>query len=230
VLGRQERQVERARAPAGDLARGLMTSLQLLLVEADHLREGQTVAVDRIREPVMRMRAVIEHQLARARAQTGAQARGREAPVAASVDALARVLGSIAAGRGITLESAVAPEPAFAGDAADLEEMLGNLLDNACKWARTRVRVAAEAEQGQLRVTVEDDRPGLEEAQSQAVFARGARLDQRMPGSGLGLAIARDLAEIYGGRIELGRSPLGGLAATLLLPGTNAAFRSHGDM
>lgn len=146
VLGQQERLVERARSQAGDLAHGLKTSLQLLLVEADRLRGGQSIEVERIREPVLRMRTVIEHQLARVRAQTGAQARGSGAPVTASVDALVRVLGPVAAERGIMVAIAVDSDLSFAGDAADLEEMLGNLLGNACKWGRGHVRIAARAE------------------------------------------------------------------------------------
>jgi signal transduction histidine kinase len=141
VLGQQEQQVERARAQAGDLAHGLMTSLQLLLLEAERMREIDGNHFDRIRAPVLRMQAVIEHQLARARAQTGAHKRGRVVSVAASVEALKRVMGPVATGRRIDLEPVVASGARFAGEAADLEEMLGSLLDNACKWARRRVRM-----------------------------------------------------------------------------------------
>ena len=96
--------------------------------------------------------------------------------------------------------------------------MLGNLLDNACRWARTTVRIEAYGDGTFLRLEVDDDGPGLSPEMWDAVLQRGVRADQSAPGSGLGLAIVRDLAELYGGSITLGRSPLGGLRATLRLP------------
>jgi len=96
--------------------------------------------------------------------------------------------------------------------------MVGNLIDNACKWARSGVRVVATAAGARLTVAVEDDGPGLAEDQRDAVFGRGRRLDESVPGSGLGLSIVRDIAELYGGAISLGRSSLGGLRAELDLP------------
>ena len=118
------------------------------------------------------------------------------------------------------------PAIAFAGDAQDLQEMLGNLLDNACKWARTGVAVHATtqsaADSPRLLLQVDDDGPGIAPERRAQVMARGARLDESVPGSGLGLAIVQDLAELYGGQLTLGESPLGGLRATLLLPGVRA--------
>ncbi len=96
--------------------------------------------------------------------------------------------------------------------------MLGNLLDNACKWARSRAAIASAASDGQVVITVDDDGPGLEASMWEAVLQRGVRADETAPGSGIGLAIVRDLAELYGGSIALDRSPLGGLRATLTLP------------
>ncbi|MFZ1427476.1 MAG: sensor histidine kinase [Geminicoccaceae bacterium] len=216
LLVRQERLVQRARAQAGDLAHGLKTSLQLLLLEADRLSDP--VQGDRIRASVLRMRTLIEHQLARARAQSRAQVRGPGVAVADSVAALVRVLGPLAAEHGVIIETTVPPDGYFSGDAADLDEMLGNLLDNACKWGRTKVLVTVRTLDAQLEISVEDDGPGLTDTQAEALFRRGARLDERVPGSGLGLAIARDLAEIYGGTVYLQPSALGGLAAILILP------------
>jgi signal transduction histidine kinase len=106
----------------------------------------------------------------------------------------------------------------FAGDGHDLEEMLGNLLDNACKWARSTVTVSARAARGRLRIAVEDDGPGLPQKQRKAALQRGGRLDQSVPGSGLGLAIVQDLAALYGGKLSLAKSKSGGLAARLDLP------------
>ncbi len=96
--------------------------------------------------------------------------------------------------------------------------MLGNLMDNACKWAATRVVVSGERRGERLRVTVEEDGPGVPEPELAEVLRRGRRLDESVPGSGLGLDITRDLARLYGGSVTLGRSPLGGLKAQLDLP------------
>jgi signal transduction histidine kinase len=100
----------------------------------------------------------------------------------------------------------------------DLDEMLGNLLDNACKWARSRVVLSAEANGAGVLITVDDDGPGIEPAMRQAVLQRGVRADQAAPGTGFGLAIVRDLAEVYGGSIALEQAPIGGLRARLRLP------------
>src|SRR6202011_227480 len=99
----------------------------------------------------------------------------------------------------------------------DLDEMLGNLLDNACKWARSAVRVQSSRENGSIVILVDDDGPGIVPEMRDAVLKRGVRADEAAPGSGLGLSIVRDLAEVYGGTISLGNSPMGGLRARLQL-------------
>jgi signal transduction histidine kinase len=104
------------------------------------------------------------------------------------------------------------------GDAGDLDEMLGNLMDNACKWARSRVVVSGRRVEGGLRITVEDDGPGIAEGRRAEVLKRGRRLDETMPGSGLGLDIVQDIAEIYGGSLQLNVSSMGGLRVDLELP------------
>jgi signal transduction histidine kinase len=106
----------------------------------------------------------------------------------------------------------------FAGEEQDLQEMLGNLLDNASLWARGAVQIGAAREGEKLLISVDDDGPGISAEQRSAVLARGARLDESAPGSGLGLAIVADLARLYGGDIALERSALGGLGAHLSLP------------
>src|SRR5262249_9172087 len=100
----------------------------------------------------------------------------------------------------------------------DLEEMLGNLIDNACKWARARVAVNVRADSDRVLVTIDDDGPGLPGEKRAAVFHRGTRFDESVPGTGLGLAITRDIAELYPGSVGLEDSPLGGLRAVLTLP------------
>ena len=112
----------------------------------------------------------------------------------------------------------MSPNLAFRGERQDLEEMLGNLLDNACKWARGHVQLQASSDGTQITCTVDDDGPGLAPDQREAVFARGKRLDEQVPGSGLGLAIVREVAELYDGSIRLEASPAGGARAVLCLP------------
>jgi signal transduction histidine kinase len=131
---------------------------------------------------------------------------------------LTRTLGKIHQRRGVRVAGRSPPGLAFRGARQDLEEMLGNLLDNACKWARGEVEARAVADGDHLVIEVDDDGPGLPPEQHQTVLERGRRLDERVPGSGLGLAIVADLAELYSGRIELATAPRGGLRARLTLP------------
>jgi len=112
----------------------------------------------------------------------------------------------------------VAPSLQFRGVEGDLLEMLGNLLENAFKWCRGQIRVTGTSERSELILTVEDDGPGIAEADASRILERGARADESAPGHGIGLAVVREISEAYGGRLELGRSPLGGLSATLRLP------------
>jgi signal transduction histidine kinase len=119
------------------------------------------------------------------------------------------------AGRGLTLDVDVASEHLVRCQREDLEEMLGNLLDNACKWTKTRVRVAATRVDANVVIDVDDDGTGLDPSLREAVLQRGVRADEAAPGSGFGLAIVRELAELYGGKVWLTDSPLGGLRARL---------------
>jgi len=129
-------------------------------------------------------------------------------------------MGKLHGERGLHLElMPLAGAPVFRGDAQDFQEMLGNLLDNACKWAASRVQVAAGITAGQLEIRVEDDGPGLPGPVRESVLQRGVRADEAMPGSGLGLSIVSDLAGLYGGALHLESSTLGGLRVRLCLPG-----------
>jgi signal transduction histidine kinase len=220
LLVHQERAVGRAQAKAGDLAHGLKTPLAILTQEADRADPtGQTELVAAVHEQVERMRRQIEYHLAHARAAaSGATARAR-CSAAESAEALARTMRRLHADRGLVIQVSVPAGHEVRCERADLDEMLGNLLDNACKWARTRVAMSLTlAEDGSGTITVEDDGPGIDPALREAVLQRGVRADQALPGSGLGLAIVRDLAELYGGRITLDAAPGGGLAARLTLP------------
>jgi signal transduction histidine kinase len=138
------------------------------------------------------------------------------------ISGLARVMRKVHGERQLEIETNVAPELRFRGEMHDFEEMTGNLFDNACKWAASRVRVsAARQDVGRrpvLCIFFEDDGPGLPAERRQAALSRGARLDESKPGSGLGLSIVVELARVYGGTLKLDKSELGGLAAQLLLP------------
>jgi signal transduction histidine kinase len=149
---------------------------------------------------------------------------GVRTQVSAVAGPLLKVMDRVHAGRHLDFDDRTADVPLwFAGEEQDLQEMLGNLLDNACKWARTAVRVEVSALQGMprpcLQITVEDDGPGIAEALREKVLVRGARVDEQMPGSGLGLAIVHDLARLHGGALHLDASAaLGGLCVRLVLP------------
>jgi len=219
LLEHREQTVRRAVAKAGDLAHGLKTPLAILAQEASRAdAAGQRDLAASIEQQVDRMRRQVDYHLAQARAAASGAAPGARCAIAASADPLARTLLRLHAGRGITIDAGVAADHTFRGQREDLDEMLGNLVDNACKWARTRVAIASHARDGLVTITVDDDGPGLEVSMRERVLQRGVRADEAAPGSGLGLAIVRDIAEVYGGSIALDASPLGGLRATLTLP------------
>lgn len=215
--------VERARAHVGNLAHALKTPLSVLRNEA---RGAEGPFAEVVRRQTEAMAGQVDHHLKRASAAARAQSVGARAPLAPSLEDLCRIMPKIHAARAIALETEIAPDLVFRGERQDLEELLGNLLDNAFKWAAGRVRVtgAAGPAPGRMRLVVEDDGPGLAPEQRALALKRGARLDEAAPGTGLGLAIVDDLARAYGGRLDLGESALGGLAAMLDLP---AAPRSR---
>jgi signal transduction histidine kinase len=220
LLEHQAEVVERGRVMAGNLAHGLKTPLAVIANEANRLEQcGALEAATLIQAQVARMQRQVDFHTARARAAAARAVLGVRCPVAPCVQALLRVIERLHAHRPLVLESAIPEDAVFRGERQDLEEMLGNLLDNAAKWAASRVVVACRRDgSGWLDLSVEDDGPGLTEDQRGEAFARGLRLDDAVPGSGLGLAILRDLAEMYGGEARLVSSPLGGLRAVLKLP------------
>lgn len=216
VLARNAEVVERARTQAGNLAHALKTPLSVLANAAD----GKDDALARLVAAQVEMaRRQVDYHLARAQAAAAVRLPGARTPLNPVVDGLVRTMRRIHAGRNLDL--VVQPMPAslaFRGEAQDLQEMLGNLLDNACKWASRRVEVDAGIEQDRLVIRVDDDGKGIATEQREAMLRRGVRADQQVPGSGLGLAIVDDLARMYGGQVVLADSPLGGLRAVLALP------------
>ncbi len=219
LLEQREQLVRRALAKAGDLAHGLKTPLAVMSQEAERaLSDGDREMADTMLQQIERMRRQIEYHLAHARAAASGGAPGVRCAVLPSAEGLARTLQRLYAGRGLLLSVNVDPEHSVRGRREDLDEMLGNLLDNACKWAKSRVTVTSALRDGAVVITVDDDGQGLEPAMCEAVLQRGVRADQAAPGSGLGLAIVRDLAELHHGSISLGASPEGGVRASLVLP------------
>jgi signal transduction histidine kinase len=220
LLDHQEHAVKRAVARAGDLAHGLKTPLAVLAHEAERAAAaGHTEIAAAVSEQVERMRRQVESHLAHARAAASGATPGARCTVHESAAGLARTMLRLHADRGLSIDVQVPPEHAVRCQREDLDEMLGNLLDNACKWGKARVVIASSATGPSITITVDDDGPGIEPSMRASVLQRGVRADEAAPGSGLGLAIVRDLAELYGGTIALDRSTSGGLRAVLVLPG-----------
>jgi signal transduction histidine kinase len=208
--------VERARTHVGNLAHALKTPLAVLQNES---AQAPADLSTKIKSQTDIMRRYVDHYLVRARTAATGTVLGARAPIEPVVDDLLRTLGRIYADRDIRVKLDGERKAVFRGERQDLEEMLGNLLENAFNWARARVVVNVAAESEMVAVSVEDDGPGISSERREAVFGRGKRFDESVPGSGLGLAIVRDMAELCGGSITLDDSPLGGLRATLRLPG-----------
>jgi signal transduction histidine kinase len=219
LLGDREERVTRALRKAGDLAHGLKTPLTLLNQHAEHAKaSGQTELAVAIQQQVERMRRQIDYHLAHARASASGGNPSARCHVLTSADGLARTMMTIHAERRIAVAVHVPAEQHVRSQREDLDEMLGNLIDNACKWAAAHVEVRSSSDDRQIQITVDDDGPGLAAELRESVLQRGVRADEASPGSGLGLAIVADLVELYGGSIALASSPLGGLRATLVLP------------
>lgn len=250
VLARNAEVVARARTHAGNLAHAVKTPLTVLANAAAQARDDapEAALARLVRDQVALARTQVDYHLARSRAAAAVDVPGLRTPLRPVLEGLLRLMEKVHAGRGLDIRLSACPEElAFRGEAQDLQEMLGNLVDNACKWAAGRVEVRAQrlgpgaaqvqrahhtdagkdphddAEPGartpaRLHILIDDDGPGLAAEAREAVFGRGVRADERTPGSGLGLSIVRELARLYGGDARLEASPLGGLRAVLELP------------
>jgi len=219
LLDHRAQLVQRAIAKAGDLAHGLKTPLAVLGQESERLSAaGQHEAAAIVAQQVERMRRQIDYHLAQARATASGAALGATCPVAASAEGLSRTLTRLYVERNVGIDVRVPASHCVRVQREDLDEMLGNLLDNACKWARSRVRIESLEAGGRATILVDDDGPGIPADLREKVLQRGVRADEAAPGSGLGLAIVRDLSELHGGSIAIEASPLGGVRARLILP------------
>jgi signal transduction histidine kinase len=211
--------IERARNQVGNLAHGLKTPIAVLRNEAS-AKKG--ALADVVSSETEKMSNMVSTYLERARLAARTSVVGKKADATMIMLRLTRVMRKIHPNVTIAFQRPDASLPWFRGDEADLEEMAGNLLDNACKWSGGQVGVRLSAERSdkgtQLLVRIDDNGPGLSEADAQKVLRRGVRLDEKTPGTGLGLDIVKELVDVYGGSLELKRSQLGGLLVELRLP------------
>lgn len=216
--------VERSRTHVGNLAHAIKTPLSVIVNEAGS--HGSDPFALKILEQADVMRDQVAHHLERARIAARLTTIGTVTEVAPVIEALARTMEKIHRDRDLIIDAEVFEGAKFRGERQDLEEMAGNLVDNAAKWCDQRILIEVLAEPSavvgmpaMLRIVVDDDGRGLSEAERAQVARRGQRLDESKPGSGLGLSIVVDLAALYGGRLTLGAAPIGGLRAELVLPG-----------
>jgi signal transduction histidine kinase len=209
-LIRHNRQVvERSRAAAADLAHALKTPLAILQSE-----DVQHSSVDR--EQLASMERIIARHLARA--ATIGPGRHAQVAIAPILEDLTRGLSRVYADKNVQVAAHLSDMLSYAADREDLEEILGNLMENAFKWARSSIRISADRRDQQMRIVIEDDGPGMDNEDAVHAAERGTRFDERTPGTGLGLSIVTDIASIYGGSLQLSRSELGGLRVELMLP------------
>jgi len=216
--------VERARTHVGNLAHAIKTPLSVIVNEAS--AHGADPFASKVLEQADLMRDQVAHHLERARIAARLTVIGTVTEVAPTIEALRRTMEKIHRDRGVAIGVEADPQARFRGERQDLEEMVGNRVDNACKWAASRVLIEVRVERAAapdagiaLRITVDDDGRGLSAAERSKASRRGQRLDESKPGSGLGLSIVVDLAALYGGSLSLGNAPIGGLRAELVLPG-----------
>jgi len=210
--------VERQRTHVGNLAHALKTPLSVLITSAG---TDPSPLNETVRRQAELMRGQVDHHLRRARAAARSQSMGERTPVEPVFDELAVMLEQVFQDKGVTIDWRAPDDLAFRGERADLQEIAGNLLENACIWCKRKVRILAEfdAPAHVLDLSIEDDGPGLPEERFDEVLKRGARLDESVPGTGLGLSIVDELVRAYGGTLKFERAQLGGLKVRVRLPG-----------
>jgi two-component system, OmpR family, sensor histidine kinase PhoQ len=224
LLVGERKRVSRYRDTLGNLAHSLKTPLSVM-------RSALTGEVKAAGSPgaalgseIDRMSGIIEHQLKRAAASGGALLGQAPVDVGAVASELRATLLKVYARKDLSIELAVEPESQFIGDRGDFVELLGNVLDNACKWCKSRVRFTVSTDnytfrRERLKVVIEDDGPGISEEDRRRVGQRGVRTDENVPGHGIGLAMVQDTIEMYGGSLSIDESPLGGARFSVRLPG-----------
>lgn len=216
--------IERARSQVGNLAHGLKTPLAVLRNEAASTKSPFSQIVT---DQTDKMGDLVARYLDRAQLSARTAIVGRRADANAVLSRLTRVMDKLHPSVTVTFSTMNDAQIWFRGEEADLEEMVGNLVDNACKWAKSKVFIDLSEVQGtrSLEIVIKDDGPGLSVEEAQKVLQRGVRLDEKAPGSGLGLDIVKELAEVYGGTLKLSNSDIGGLCAALSLPISGVAAK-----
>ncbi|ESQ88565.1 histidine kinase [Asticcacaulis sp. AC460] len=210
--------VERQRMHVGNLAHALKTPLSVLLTSAG---DDEGPLPEAVRKQTETMRAQVDHHLRRARAAARSTAMGERTAVEPVFDELAVMLEQVFQDKGVIIDWRAPDHLAFRGEKQDLQEIAGNLLENACIWCQRKVLILAEFDSATqtLVMAIEDDGPGLDESRFDEVLKRGARLDESIPGSGLGLSIVDELVRAYGGKLQFEKASLGGLRVKATLPG-----------
>jgi len=217
LLAHTEDSLRRSRNALGNLGHALKTPLAVLLslASSEHLKDAPQVRVQ-LREQLQQIQQRLSRELNRARL-AGDALPGAQFDCDAELPGLLSTLGMIH-GEGLELSQRVPPGLLLPWDREDLLELLGNLLDNACKWADSEVRLTIEEQAERYQLVIDDDGPGIPESDRQQVLERGTRLDEQVDGHGLGLGIVRDIVEVWGGQMTLQDSPLGGLQVSIALP------------
>jgi two-component system sensor histidine kinase PhoQ len=230
LLEGERTRIKRYRDTLGNLAHSLKTPLAVMRQSLGAAEPGRGALGATMNQEIDRMTGIIEHQMKRAAASGGVLLGQAPVDVAPVVSELRVALLKVYGNKDLLFETLVSPEAQFIGDRADLTELLGNLLDNACKWARERVRIQVTVDspaidtRKALRLVIDDDGPGIAEADRAKVLQRGGRADEATPGHGLGLSMVHDTVALYGGALRIDASPSGGARFDLRLPG-----RSQGD-
>jgi signal transduction histidine kinase len=221
LLDANSEMIRSARIQAGNLAHGLRTPLAIMMDEAQEIgRRGDKESADTLLSGCQQMLRYVEYYTARARTAALARMPGQSASLRGILEPIVTAMRRLHKGRDISICLGDFPDVIMPCDEVDLEEMTSNLIDNACKWAKSRVMISWEDDKQWLLIFVDDDGAGLPPDEYEKVFEVGERLDIATPGTGLGLSIVRDLAVLYQGRVTLSKSPLGGLRAELALPKT----------
>ncbi|NVJ97861.1 MAG: sensor histidine kinase [Alphaproteobacteria bacterium] len=218
LIDQNEKLVARARTHVGNLAHALKTPLSVILNEVEGAKDASGKAIGAQAANIQRH---IDHHLKRARIAGGGSGPGLE--VKDRVEKIARAIERLNQEKGLKVSVSVQASIKFDGEKEDFDEVVGNIVENAGKWANTQIAITVQRLNGEGRrpflvLRVDDDGPGVPESEMEQLFERGRRLDEQTPGTGLGLAIVRDIVELYGGSASIEKSGLGGLAVILRLP------------
>ncbi len=223
LLVGERKRVSRYRDTLGNLAHSLKTPLAVMRT-AVSTETNSTPGSGALESEIDRMSGIIEHQLKRAAASGGALLGQAPVDVAAVASELRATLLKVYANKDLSIELVVGPGSQFVGDRGDLVELLGNVLDNACKWCKSLVRMTVEIDiysfsRERLKLVIEDDGPGISEEDRRRIGHRGVRTDENVPGHGIGLSMVHETVEMYGGSLSIDASPLGGARFSVRLPG-----------